>query len=332
MVGPHAVVDVAPLFVDVVGDRIGQLVRGVTEFDWLVFLEVTLSGIGLGSLYALVAIGFSLIYKVTDVLNFAQGQIGLVGAYGVVIFIAVLGLSPWAAVVATIITGIALGVVLERGVFRWFIGEPVLSVIIVTLALMGVFQGLIKLAPGGGPNFRGYPDTLLVDWSVPLPYGVSLSGEFAIGVVLAFAVMALLMAFFRYTVMGAVLRASASDEQAAMALGISIERNIMIAWTISIVVTVIGGMLLAMSRGGAGMAIEHVGIVILAAVILGGLDSIPGAFIGSLVVGLLEEWGSFYVDPVVGQGFGQILPLVFLLVTIVVLPYGLFGTERIERL
>lgn len=304
----------------------------MAEVNWVLFLELTLTGIGLGSLYALVAIGFSLIYKVTDVLNFAQGQIALVGAYGVVIFIAVLGLPAWGAVVATLLLAIVLGIALERGIFRWFIGEPVLSIIIVTLALIGIFQGIIRLLPGGGPNFRPYPGALLVGWSVPLPFGVSLAGEFAIGVVLALAVMLLLMAFFRYTVMGAVLRASASDEQAAMALGVSIERNIMIAWTISIVVTVVGGMLLAMSRGGAGMAIEHVGIIILAAVILGGLDSILGAFVGSLVVGLLEEWGSFYLDPIVGQGFGTILPLVFLLVVIVVLPYGLFGTERIERL
>lgn len=296
------------------------------------FLEVTLSGIGIGSLYALVAIGFSLIYKVTDVLNFAQGQIALVGAYGVVIFIAWFGLPAWAAVLATIVTGVLLGIVLERGIFRWFIGEPVLSVIIVTLALIGIFQGLIRLAPGGGPNFRGYPDALLVDWSLPLPFGVSLAGEFAIGVVLALGVMGLLMAFFRYTVMGAVLRASASDEQAAMALGVSIERNILIAWTISIVITVIGGMLLAMSNGGAGMAVEHVGILILTAVILGGLDSIPGAFIGSLVVGLLEELGTYYLDALIAQGFGRILPLLFLLVVIIVFPYGLFGTERIERL
>lgn len=300
--------------------------------NWQVFLEILISGIGIGSLYALVAIGFSLIYKVTDVLNFAQGQIALVGAYGVVVLAALFGLPPFAAVVATIVLGILLGVVLERGIFRWFIGEPVLSVIIVTLALIGIFQGIIRLAPAGGPNFRGYPEALLVDWSVPLPAGISLRGEFAIGVVLSLAVMGVLMAFFRYTVMGAVLRASASDEQAAMALGVSIERNILVAWTLSIVITVIGGMLLAMSRGGAGMSIEHVGIVILAAVILGGLDSILGAFVGSIVVGLLEQFGTFYLEPYVGPGFGPVLPLVFLMVLIGVIPYGLFGTERIERL
>lgn len=297
-----------------------------------VFLELTIAGIGLGSLYALVAIGFSLIYKVTDVLNFAQGQIALVGAYGVVIFAGLEFIGPFAAVGLAILLGVILGIVLERGIFRWFIGEPVLSIIIVTLALMGIFQGIIRLAPRGGPTFRSYPAEILVDFTVPIGMGVEMRGTFVLGVFFAIVTVVLLMAFFRYTVMGSTLRASASDEQAAMALGVSIERNIMIAWTLSCVITVIGGILFAMARGGAGMAIEHVGIIILAAVILGGIDSIPGAFIGALVVGLLEQLGGFYIEPYVGAGFGPILPLVFLMVIIVVIPYGLFGTERIERL
>ena len=295
-------------------------------------LEIVVSGIGLGSLYALVAIGFSLIYKVTDVLNFAQGQIALVGAYAIVVFAGLEFVGPFTAVALAILLGVALGIVLERAIFRYFVGEPVLSIIIVTLALIGIFQGTVRMVPRGGPTFRGYPDAILVDFSVPLVMGVTMRGTFALGVVFALATMLLLMAFFKYTVMGSVLRASASDEQAAMALGVSIERNIMIAWTLSSVITVIGGILLAMARGGAGMAIEATGIVILAAVILGGLDSIPGAFIGSIVVGLLEQLGTFYIEPYLGPGFGPVLPLLFLLVVIVVIPYGLFGTERIERL
>lgn len=297
-----------------------------------VLLELVISGIGLGSLYALIAIGFSLIYKVTDVLNFAQGQIALVGAYGVVVFAGLEFVGPFAAVGLTLLLGLVLGIVLERGIFRWFVGEPVLSIIIVTLALIGIFQGIVRLVPRGGPTFRGYPDVLLVDFTVPIAMGVTMRGTFVLGVLFALATVVALMAFFKYTVMGSILQASASDEQAAMALGVSIERNIMIAWTLSVFITVIGGILLAMARGGAGMAIEHVGIIILAAVILGGLDSILGAFIGSLVVGLLEQLGAFYVEPIVGPGFGPVLPLLFLMIVIVIIPYGLFGTERIERL
>jgi branched-chain amino acid transport system permease protein len=297
-------------------------------------LDVTVSGVGLGALYALVAMGFSLIYKVTGVLNFAQGQLALVGAYGVVLFatpsLIGLGLPALIALAATIVLGIVLGITLERVVFRQFIGEPVLSVIIVTLALGGIFTGLLRFIVG--PNFRAYPQALQPEWSVSLPLGISVSAAFAIGVVLSLVVVVGLMLFFRYTVSGSILRAAASDQQAAIVLGVSIERTIVVAWTLSIAITAIGGILLAMARGGAGFSIEGVGIIIFAAVVFGGLDSVPGAFIGAIVVGLLEEFGRFYAEPVVGPGFGDILPLIFLLVVIVVLPYGLFGTERIERL
>ncbi|MFQ3318986.1 MAG: branched-chain amino acid transport system permease protein [Natronomonas sp.] len=303
------------------------------------FIDIIISGVGLGALYALVAMGFSLIYKVTGVLNFAQGQLALVGAYGVVILgtsaLLSTSLPAVAAVGATILIGVGLGILLERVVFRQFIGEPVLSVIIVTLALSDIFSGFIRFLLG--PNYRSYPDALTFGFSIDLPLGTSISAAYALAVALALAVVVVLMLFFRYTVTGSILRASASDEQAAMVLGVSIERTIALAWALSIGITAIGGMLLAMSSGGAGFAIETTGIVIFAAVVFGGLDSIPGAFIGAIVVGLLEELGSYYLEggsAIIdfGPGFGQILPLVFLLVVIVVKPYGLFGTERIERL
>jgi len=303
------------------------------------FLDITVSGIGLGALYALIAMGFALIYKVTGVLNFAQGQIAMIGAYGVVFLgTGVVLSSPLpgvAALAVTVVLGVVLGLALERIVFRQFIGEPVLSVIIVTLALGGIFSGFIAFL--FGRNFRSYPPELTFGSRIDLAAGMTIQTAFAIAVVLALLVVAALMAFFRYTVTGSILRAAATDEQAAMVLGVSIERTIALAWTISITITAVGGILLAMSSDGAGFAIEATGITIFAAVVFGGLDSIPGAFIGAIVVGLLQEYGSFYfeggtaiVD--VGPGFGEILPLLFLLVVIIVKPYGLFGTERIERL
>lgn len=294
------------------------------------FAEITLTGVGIGSLYALVAIGFSLIYKITDVINFAQGHLALFGAYLVVILSGVGFLNPYAAVVLTLVCGILLGFLLERVVFRWFIGEPPLSVIIVTLALGFILAGLIRLLVKG-ETFLGYPSEIVVDWSLTIE-GISMQGPFVLGVVFALGTVILLMSFFRYTVVGSIMRASASDQQAAMALGISLERNIVVAWTLSILITTIGGMLLAMSRGGIGFEILSVGIIIFAAVILGGLDSIPGAFIGAIVVGVLEQYGAFYLEPIAGAGVGSIVPMIFMLVVIVVLPYGLFGTERIERL
>lgn len=314
--------------------------------DVATLFSATVTGVGLGALYALVAMGFSLIYKVTGVLNFAQGQLALVGAYGVVLFTSpdvigfmpawVPGLSPWLGLLATILVGVAMGILLERLVFRHFIGEPVLSVIIVTLALGGIFSGLLSYFVGR--NFRAYPDALLPDWNIPLLFDTSINAAFAIGVVLSLMVVIVLMLFFRYTVLGSILRAAASDEQAAMVLGVSIEWTIIVAWTISITITAIGGVLLAVANGGAGFTIEAVGIIIFAAVVFGGLDSVLGAFIGAIVVGLLQQYGAAMFEGGAtaiadfGPGFGQILPLIFLLLVIVVKPYGLFGTERIERL
>lgn len=302
--------------------------------DVATLFDISVSGIGLGALYALVAMGFSLIYKVTGVLNFAQGQLALVGAYSVVVFstpaIVGVGLPAAGALLATILLGVLLGIALERVVFQHFIGEPVLSVIIVTLALGGIFEGTVRWLVG--PNFQAYPAALQPGWNVSLPLGASIGASFAIGVVLSLLIVLALMAFFRYTVMGSILRAAASDQQAAMVMGVSIERTIIVAWTLSIAITAIGGILLAMARGGAAFSIEAVGIIIFAAVVFGGLDSVLGAFIGALVVGLLQELGSFYAESFFGPGFGEILPMIFLLLVIVVKPYGLFGTERIERL
>ena len=313
--------------------------RSSVAFDITTFFDIVVTGIGLGALYALVAMGFSLIYKVTGVLNFAQGQIAMVGAYSVVIFgtatLLPTALPAYAALMITIGIGVVLGLLLERIVFRQFIGEPILSVIIVTLALGSIFEGVISFL--FGRTFTNYPPELAFNWAVSLPFGATIQGAYAVAVVVALLIVAALMLFFGYTVTGSILRASASDEQAAMVLGVSIEWSIALAWTISITITTIGGILLAMSSGGASFSIETTGIIIFAAVVFGGLDSIPGAFIGAIVVGLLQELGSFYLEGGAaiidfGAGFGEILPLVFLLIVIIVKPYGLFGTERIERL
>lgn len=304
--------------------------------DASAIFSVLITGVGIGALYALVAIGFSLIYKITGVLNFAQGQFALLGAYLIVVlatpvsfWVFDIQINVFAALLITILIGAGLGILLERFVFRHFIGEPVLSVIIVTLAFVGIIEGGIRFFISS--QYRAYPEALQPGWSVSLPLGTSVQAPFVIGVVLALLTVAGLMAFFRYTVMGSILQASASDQQAAMVLGVSIERTIVIAWALSIAITAIGGILLAMSSGGAGFTIADVTILVFAAVVFGGLDSIPGAFIGGIVVGVLRQFG-VYLEEFLMPGLGSVIPMVFLLAVIMIMPYGLFGTERIERL
>lgn len=301
----------------------------VFSVTWNRLGRLTLRGIGQGSLYALPTIGFVLVYKVTDILNFAQGTLVVLGAFTVIIFTD-LGLSVPVSLLLAIIVAVALGLVLERVVFRRFIGEPELSYVLVTIALISVIGGLVQAIVGGRLYF-GYPDEVLIE-SLALPFGFTIRGSFAIGIVASLLILAVLVFFFKYTVLGAGLRATASDQQAAMLLGISISQATKIAWVLSITITVVGGILLAMSLGGATFAFEIVIVLIFAAAIFGGLDSLIGAYIGSIMVGTLEIFGGFYYTPIYGSGFGPVLPMLFLLGVIIVKPYGLLGTERIERL
>lgn len=297
--------------------------------SWHLLGDLLITGFGRGSLYALPTIGFVLVYKVTDLLNFAQGIIVVLGAFSVILFTK-WGLSVPVALVMALALAVTLALVLERVVFRQFIGEPELSLVLVTIALISLIGGTVQAVVGGRLYF-GYPEGLLIS-SVALPFGESIRGSFAVGIIASLLILAILVAFFRYTVLGVGLRAAASDQQAAMLLGISISQATKIAWMISITITMIGGILLAMSLGGATFAFEVVLILVFAAAIFGGLDSLIGAYIGSIVIGTLQILGGFYYPPIYGSGFGEVLPMLFLLGVIIVKPYGLFGTERIERL
>lgn len=302
-----------------------------TAFDvnWHLFANLTISGLGLGSIYALAAMGFAVIYKTTGVLNFAQGILVVVGAYSIVLLSGV-GIPVPVAIVGALAFAIVLGLFLERAVFRHFIGEDELAVVIVTLALIPVFNGLLQ-AIMGGQRFRAYPDSLSIE-SVALPLGLEMRGSYTLGLLLAVVTVVVFVAFFRYTVLGSALRAASDDQQAASVLGISISQVIKISWALSILLAVLAGIGIGITHGGASFGLDMVIVFIFAAVIFGGLDSVLGAFVGSLVVGLLEMYGGHYYEIVFSPGFDLVLPMLFLLGVIVVKPYGIWGTERIERL
>jgi branched-chain amino acid transport system permease protein len=321
----------AAVGVVVFGAMVGVVYFAGAVFDisWRRLGRLTLRGLGQGSLYALPTIGFVLVYKVTDVLNFAQGILVVLGAFSVIIFTD-LGLSIPMALLAALVIAVALGLLLERLVFRRFIGEPELSYVLVTIALISVIGGIVQAIVGGRLYF-GYPDAILLE-SITLPLGFTVRGSFAIGIVASIVILTVFVLFFKYTVLGAGLRAAAADQQAAMLLGISISQATRIAWVLSITISVVGGILLGISLGGATFAFEIVVVLIFAAAIFGGLDSLIGAYIGSIAVGTLEIFGGFYYTPIYGSGFDPVLPMLFLLGVIIVKPYGLLGTERIERL
>jgi len=295
--------------------------------DLTIHLNLITTGILLGLVYSLIAMGIAIIFKTTKVVNFSQGMLATLGAYITLFGIDNLGLPSWAAVLFSLAVGVVLAITLERVVLRQFIGEPILSVIIVTLSLAAIFRAIAML--GWGTVFVRFPKLF---GAGALRIGeVSLVYEYLTGAAVALAYMGGLALFFRKTVLGAALRAVSEDHMAATAMGISVKRSTTMAWALGILTSIVGGVLLASNYGGVSLIIEYTGVIVLPAVILGGLDSIPGAVVGGVIVGVLEVYGVYYMEELVYSGFGRVFPLLVMLFVMLVKPYGLWGTERIER-
>ena len=287
-----------------------------------IVLQLTVSGLSNGMVYALAAVGFVVIYKASDVINFAQGELLLFGAYLSFSTIAQIGL-PWSVGVAlTLVLAVVLGLLIERLALRPLIGEPVISMIMVTVGLSSVLRALVNAVWGARP--RTFPAFL--------PRGEITIGSAVLGmdrlivIPTAAVVLILLGLFFRYTRDGIAMRAIADDQQAALSMGISIKRVIGIAWALACVSAALGGIMLG-NIVGVSQNISAVGLRVFPVVILGGLDSIAGAVIAGAVIGLLEAYTGGYV----GHGLNLVVPFVVLIVVLMVRPYGLFGRPIIER-
>ena len=287
-----------------------------------VFLQLTVSGLSTGMIYALVAVGFVVIYKASDVINFAQGDLLLFGTYLIFFSTVQLGL-PWSlGILLTLAIAVGLGLLIERTVLRPLIGEPVISMIMVTIGLSSVLRAVANAI--WGPQPRSFPSFL--------PSGQITIGSAVIGadrvlaIPLALGLLAALGIFFRHTRDGIAMRAIADDQPAALSMGISIPRVFAIAWGLAAVTAAIGGIMLG-NIVGVSQNVGAIGLRVFPVVILGGLDSIGGAVLGGAIIGLLEV----YVGGYIGHGLNLILPYVVLIVVLMVRPYGLFGRVVIER-
>jgi len=287
-----------------------------------VFLQLTISGLSNGMIYALVGVGFVIIYKASDVINFAQGEFLLLGAYFAFAFIVQFGL-PWSlGVLAAMAMALVVGLLVERLVLRPLIGEPVISMIMVTIGLSSVLRGVINAV--WGPRPRAFPEFIPSTRVTILGATVGLDRLITIGI--AGLLLIILTLFFRYTKDGIAMRAIADDQQAALSMGISIKRVLAVAWGMASMSAAVGGIMIA-NLVGVSHDIISVGIRVFPVVILGGLDSIPGAIVGGAVIGLLEAYTGGYV----GHGLNTVVPFLVLLAVLMVRPYGLFGKEIIER-
>jgi branched-chain amino acid transport system permease protein len=285
-------------------------------------LQLTASGLANGMIYALVAVGFVIVFKASEVINFAQGELMLIGAYLAFSLIVQFGLHWSLGVVLTLGGCAVLGLLIERVVLRPLIGQPTISMIMVTIGLSSVLQAAVNAVWGTAP--RAFP-TFLPDHKIEL-LGARLGLDRLLLIVIAAALLGLLQWFFRATREGIAMRAIADDQQAALSMGISIRRVLATAWAIAAMSAAVGGILLA-NMVGVGHDIVGVGLRVFPVVILGGLDSIPGAFLGGAIIGLLEAYTGGYI----GHGLNQIVPFLVLILVLMVRPYGLFGKEVIER-
>jgi len=287
-------------------------------------LQFFVNGIIMGGIYALIALGFVLIYKASKVLNFAQGDLVMVGAFS---FLALYNVLPiWLAVLISIALAGLMGFLIEKAILRPLIGEPILSVIMVTLGLSYLMRGIVLTL--FGPEIKPFPQ--FVSGSIKLGE-VVIPTIYLIGFVISIAVIVVFLIFFKKTVIGITMRAVADDQVAAMSLGVSVEKIFAISWAISAIVATIGGILLGNIFGGVNPDVSYIGLKVFAVVILGGLDSVIGAIVGGIIIGICESVGGGLLEPIVGGGFKDVIPLIVMLFIMTVKPYGLFGTERIER-
>jgi branched-chain amino acid transport system permease protein len=290
------------------------------------FLELLISGIAVGSLYALIAMGFVLIYKGTGVINFAQGEAIMVAAFIAYYLITYFGVPFWLAVPLTLVASGLLGAVTERLVIRPMLGEPVISVVMITIGLSIFLRSMAGIV-FGHHNYI-FPNPFPIE---PLHMGeIVLSHNHLWSMILAFSLMVIFFLFFKFARLGLGMRATANDQDTATLMGINIKKVFALTWGISFVVAGLAGV------GLANVMVLNVGLSFVAisafpAVILGGLESIPGAIIGGLAIGILENMAGGYLDQIIGGGVKDVTPFAVLFLVLMIKPYGLFGTKEVER-
>jgi branched-chain amino acid transport system permease protein len=290
------------------------------------FFELLLSGIMVGSIYALVALGWTLIYKCSGVLNLAMGELTLIGAYVCLTYYQ-WGFPFPAALLATLVTGFILGLATERLFLRRMIGEPILAVIMITAGLSFFFRALVAFTWG--------TDTVAFTPPVfpqePLRFfGMVVGQVYLWSFVAAITLLVAFVWFFQRSRWGLSMQATADDEMAALSLGVSAKRVYALAWAIAFMAAGVGGTLLG-NINGLNISVGYLGLLVLPAVVLGGLNSVPGAIVGGLAIGVLQNLSDAYVGKLTQGGVKEIAPFAFMVIILLFRPYGLWGWVRIER-
>ncbi|HVJ11388.1 MAG TPA: branched-chain amino acid ABC transporter permease [Burkholderiales bacterium] len=297
--------------------------------DFAFFLEVLAGGLLAGVMYALVALGFVLIYKASGVFNFAQGSMVFFAA---LTFVSLLerGWNFWLALAVTLAVMVLLGLVTERVVLRPLVNQPQITLFMATIGLTFVLEGLSQLIWGSQPHGLelGIPD-IPMEW-LSQKWNINISQFDLFAAFVAGLLVAVLAVFFQKTRIGRALRAVADDHQAALAVGIPLQHIWAIVWAVAGFVALVAGLMWGV-RNGVQFALTFVALKALPVLLIGGFESIPGAIIGGLIIGATEKLAEVYVGPMFGGGieswFAYVVALLFLLVR----PEGLFGEKHIDR-
>jgi branched-chain amino acid transport system permease protein len=295
-------------------------------FDWQFAILLLSNGVLIGLMYALIALGFVLVYKATDAINFAQGELVMFAGFLVAVFLGLYGAPLWLSVGVALVAMVGFGFGLERLVLRPLIGRPVVAVIMATIGLAAVLRGVGPLLWGAETKALALP---LSD--EPIVLGPLFIPPIQIlGAVVSLVFLAAFGWFFLKTRRGIAMRAVADNQQVAMAMGIDVERYFALAWAMAGIVAALGGIVWG-SLLGVDVHLSLVGFKVFPVVILGGLDSVPGAIVGGLIVGIVENVAAGYIDPYVGGGTKDFAPYVLMIVALMLRPYGIFGKPIIER-
>lgn len=295
------------------------------------FIQLVFAGIALGCIYALVALGFTIIFKASEVINFAQGEFLLLGAYLASAGVFDLHLNFFVAVLLALVITVLIALAFERFALRRMIGRPVFSIVMITIGLDTILLhgAIVKWPQGNRTPATPFQLVSGLDFG-----GVHFGSTDLATIAVTIVICGALYFFFRYTRYGLAMRATALDQEAALAIGINIRAVYALAWGIAASIATVGGILLAMTQPTFDSTLGSIALAAFPAIILGGLDSIPGAVVGGIVIGLTEVLTQAYQSSFagfLGTNFYTIAPYLLMIIVLLVRPYGLFGTRKVER-
>ena len=291
--------------------------------DWAYLFEISLTGVASGGLYALAALAFVMVYKATKVVNIAIGEMLMIGAYLFFTCAVTFALPLWLALPASLLAAGALGALIERTMIRPLLGEPPISVFMVMVGLSSVLVGLVELI--WTADQRRLPELVP---NTPIMIGDAfLAPKVFYGALTAAALIAVVLLVFRFWRGGVALRATASDPAAAYSMGINVPRVFSLAWVASAMIAAVSGIIVG-SIGGISSSMGVFGLSVLVVVIVGGLDSVLGALVGGLMIGLIEALAGAYL----GGEYKLLVTFIVLVMVLMIRPYGLCGTHDLERL